>query len=107
METRKQSFDERLELRGIAKYLFELGIERTNTLMEAGIGITFAEWGVAETGTFTVYNRPKKPRSVSLVSNAYLVFINEDSIIPTMDYVLADMSKMASIGDLPSCIQSL
>jgi L-lactate dehydrogenase complex protein LldG len=96
--------DARIASLGLSDELNRLDISVTSDPMSADMGITFAEWGVAETGTFAIYNRPNKPRSVSLVPNIYIILVRETSVVPTMNYVLDDMSKIADADGLPSCV---
>lgn len=77
------------ELRGIAA--------------QVDLGITFADMGLAETGTVVLWNGGGKGRVVSLLPPAYLCILSEKQIVPRLTQAAQHIHQRAEEG-LPACI---
>ncbi len=53
------------------------------------IGITVADWGVAESATLVQLTRPGRPRSTSLVPSIHIALLREDRLLAGLDEVYA------------------
>lgn len=68
------------------------------TLAQAEIGITGAEWGVAETGSLVLAAGPGKPQAASLLVPLHLAVLRSDRIVPGLATLLE------RCGPLPSAL---
>lgn len=68
------------------------------TLAQAEIGITGAEWGVAETGSLVLAAGPGKPQAASLLAPLHLAVLRSDRIVPGLATLLE------RCGPLPSAL---
>ncbi|MCS6977966.1 MAG: lactate utilization protein [Gemmatales bacterium] len=66
--------------------------ERKRRLFEAEIGITGADWLIAETGSVVLVSRPEQPRSISLLPRVHIVLAGSDQILADL-YDLFDASS--------------
>jgi len=64
-------------------------------LAGCALGITLADSAIAETGSIAQFDRPWRPRSVSLLPPAHLCLVPQDRIVPRMEELLD-----AAAGDL-------
>lgn len=55
-----------------------------DALAHAEIGITGAEWGIAETGTLVLASSPEQPRQVSLLPSVHLAILRADRVLPDL-----------------------
>ncbi len=67
-------------------------------LAQADIGITGAEWGIAETATLVLASAPAQPRLVSLLPPVHLAVLRADRIVPDLP------ALFAQCGSLPSAL---
>jgi L-lactate dehydrogenase complex protein LldG len=67
----------------------ERGRQRAS-LIEAFIGVTSADFCMADTATLVMRNRPGQPRSVALVPSIHIAVI-------TLDQILADMKELFAL----------
>ena len=58
--------------------------QRWETAFEADLGITSADWAVAETGTLALCSHPGQGRVVSLLPPNYLAIIEPKQIVPDL-----------------------
>ncbi len=69
-----------------------------DVLASADIGITGAEWGIAETATLVLPTDADRPRLTSLLPSAHLAVIRADRILPDLP------AFFARCGPLPSAL---
>jgi len=68
------------------------------------VGLTWAEYGVAYTGTLALYSKPNQGRTVSLLPENHIAVLNHSQIVPTMSTVVQDIAKRKGPEAMPSCI---
>ncbi len=77
-------------------------------MAEADIGITEADFGIADTGTLVLIANEKQPRSVSLIPPIHVAILQSDVILEKMEDVFAilknSLDETGSIAKLTSCI---
>ncbi|BAB05553.1 lactate utilization protein C [Halalkalibacterium halodurans] len=72
---------------------------------QADIGITFADYTLAESGTVVLLSGNGKGRSVSLLPTYYIAIIPKSTLVPRMSQVTRELHLKAASGErLPSCI---
>lgn len=69
-----------------------------DALARADVGITGAEWGIAETATLVLASAPDQPRLTSLLPPAHLALLRADRIVPDLP------ALFARCGPLPSAL---
>ena len=69
-----------------------------DALAAADIGITGAEWGIAETATLVLSTDPGRPRLTSLLPPAHIAILRADRILPDLP------ALFARCGALPSAL---
>ncbi len=69
-----------------------------DALASADIGITGAEWGIAETATLVLSTDPGRPRLTSLLPPAHIAILRADRILPDLP------ALFARCGALPSAL---
>ncbi|MCF6092878.1 lactate utilization protein C [Microaerobacter geothermalis] len=67
------------------------------------VGIVFADFGVAETGSLALFHGKGKGRSVSLLPLISIGFVKKDTIVPRITQVLKAIHQQVPSGDLTSC----
>jgi L-lactate utilization protein LutC len=103
-----------LEELGLAERLDGLGIEvwqpfETDTgdhrepLFAADIGISGADYLIAETGSVVVASRPNHPRSLSLLPPVHIAVARSEQIVLDL-FDLLDLSNFGNPPALPSCL---
>lgn len=77
-------------------------------MAKADIGITEADFGIADTGTIVLTANEKQPRSVSLIPPVHIAIIKSDVIVENLTdlFVLLTntISQSGSLTNLTSCI---
>ncbi|MBO9604382.1 MAG: lactate utilization protein [Paenibacillaceae bacterium] len=69
------------------------------------LGIVWADWAIANTGTLALLARGGKGRSVSLLPGALLAIFRQDQLVTRMGEVFARIKEQyPDLGDLPSSI---
>jgi L-lactate dehydrogenase complex protein LldG len=63
-----------------------------NTLAECDLGITEADYALAETGTIGLLASADKPRAISLLPSTHLVIMHESALKADLHPILADVS---------------
>ncbi|WP_018924431.1 LutC/YkgG family protein [Salsuginibacillus kocurii] len=72
---------------------------------QADVGITFADYTLAESGTVVLMNGGGKGQSVSLLPTYYIALIPLSTIVPRMSQVTRKIHEDAEAGErVPSCI---
>jgi L-lactate dehydrogenase complex protein LldG len=95
----------------LATHLSGLGLEimRTDTLtpttardtlFAVDLGISGADYLIAETGTLVIASRPEEPRSLSLLPPVHVAVADRTQILPD----LFDLFEQFPSGELPSCL---
>ena len=81
----------------LERVLRELGAEKVarsdsppplEQLLEADVGVSYAQWGIAETGTLILTSDEEKHRLVSLVPPVHVAILREENILPDLDEAL-------------------
>ena len=77
-------------------------------MAEADIGITEADFGIADTGTLVLIANEKQPRSVSLIPPVHIAIIKSDLIVENLKDLFVRLtntiSQSGSLTNLTSCI---
>lgn len=68
------------------------------------VGLTWADYGVAYTGTLALYAKPQQGRTVSLLPSTHIAVLPKSRIVPTMSTVIKDLEKKKTLSQMPSCI---
>ncbi|RSL33095.1 lactate utilization protein C [Salibacterium salarium] len=72
---------------------------------QADVGITFADYTLAESGTVVLMNGGGKGQSVSLLPTYYIALIPLSTIVPRITQVTSVIHEQVAGGDrVPSCI---
>ncbi|MFB5661932.1 lactate utilization protein C [Alteribacillus sp. HJP-4] len=72
---------------------------------KADVGITFADYTLAESGTVVLMNGGGRGQSVSLLPTYYIALIPVSTIVPRMTQVTKKIHEKAAAGNrVPSCI---
>jgi L-lactate utilization protein LutC len=69
----------------------EAGRERTATIT---VGVTAAEWAVAETGTVLISSAPPGGRAPSLLTQVHVAFVSVDRLLPTVADLFRRIAEM-------------
>ena len=81
------------------------GADNIHKAEQAGIGITFSDMTLAESGTVVLFSDKGKGRSVSLLPTNYIAIIPKSTIVPRMTQATTFIHKMQQEqGKVPSCI---
>jgi L-lactate dehydrogenase complex protein LldG len=72
---------------------------RRHTL-EAFIGVTVADWGIAESATIVQLTRPGRPRSTSLVPSIHIAVLPLDNLVANLAEALALIRRQADLDSL-------
>lgn len=70
---------------------------------EADVGITSADFAVAETGSLLLTASPSRPRSASLLPSCHIVLLRGDCVVPTLEDALERYFEQAG-PQLPSAL---
>lgn len=79
-----------------------IGKKRTDQLAEAQLGLSVADWAIADTGTVVVCSSEAVLRSYSLVPPTVAFFVPQSRIRQTVGDVLGELPTTAR--SLPSCV---
>ncbi len=108
--------DYRLEEIGLKEKLLAVGLkikeweatidkqELMDFAEQADLGFTFAEMGLAETGTILLYNQGDQGRSVSLLPKVSITFLYTTDIYPRITSALKQIHEKHEKEGLPSLI---
>ncbi|MGY4691401.1 LutC/YkgG family protein [Salibacterium sp. K-3] len=81
------------------------GADHIRITEQADVGITFADYTLAESGTVVLMNGGGKGQSVSLLPTYYIGLIPFSTIVPRMSQVTRRIHEQAEAGErVPSCI---
>lgn len=82
--------------------LGESAADRTIAIGQAELGITSADYGIAQSGSLILKSSPKRGRSVSLVPTRHLAFIPGSVIRDSLDQI---MEELGHADNLPAAIE--
>lgn len=71
--------------------------ERTNA---SNIGIAFAEYALAETGTVVLYSAEGQGKAVGLLPNAFIAIVKKSTLRPRITQAVAEIHSRVAQGDL-------
>lgn len=71
---------------------------------KADIGLTWAEYGIAYTGTIALFSGPRQGRSVSLLPPTHIAVLRKEQIVPTMSTVVKKLKEIKGVEKMPSSI---
>ncbi|RXT13464.1 lactate utilization protein C [Ammoniphilus sp. CFH 90114] len=107
--------DERLDPLNLPSFFISKGVQHLTWNKSSGeetlrhsaatmdLGITYADLGLAETGTVMLFNGGGRGRSVSLLPPVFLCILSEDTIVPRLTQAVQHIKAKAPEG-LPACI---
>lgn len=67
-------------------------------------GITYADWGLSETGSVLLFNGGGKGRVVSLLPPLYITILRDSAIVPRLGNATSMLHEMAQQKTLPACV---
>lgn len=71
--------------------------ERTN---ESNIGIAYAEYALAETGTVVLYSAEGQGKAVGLLPNAFIAIVKKSTLRPRITQAVAEIQQRVDKGEL-------
>lgn len=71
----------------------------------ADVGITWADYAVAYTGSLALFSSPVQGRSASLLPPSHIAIMNQQAIVPTMSSVIRQLSDRHGKNDLPAAVE--
>lgn len=88
-----------MDLEGIARAAgVELLIPGEGELVDAAakadVGVTAADYALADSGTLVLFTRPGQERSISLLPPAHLALLREDRVLADIDDLIAVISRI-------------
>ena len=87
------------------KSLKSLEFTSETDLASADIGITGADFAIADTGTLVLLSGPEQPRLTSLLPPVHIAILEKESIVPNIHALFARLGKSYENYDkLCSCI---
>ena len=101
---------QRLNLRDVLqdKGLKSATANNKEEMAEADIGITEADFAIADSGTLVLFADERQPRSVSLIPPVHVAILKSNRIVANIHDLFAHLThsvaEMGSINDLSSCV---
>lgn len=95
---------------GLKELLKEEGLRQIisnnkNEIAEAGIGITGADYTIADTGTLVLLTDENRPRSVSLLPPIHLAIVKKSDIVTDIRELFIILKQRLDAGQsVPSCM---
>lgn len=87
------------------KSLKSLEIASETDLASADIGITGADFAIADTGTLVLLSGPEQPRLTSLLPPVHMAILEKETIVPNIHALFARLGKSyENYDNLCSCI---
>ncbi len=72
---------------------------------QANVGVVFAEYALAESGTVVLYNSALQGRAISLLPEASIFIVLKSSLLPRMTQATRILNEKIKTGErIPSCI---
>jgi L-lactate dehydrogenase complex protein LldG len=78
--------------------------DRATQVAEADLGVTAADYAIAETGTLVLYSRPGQARSVSLLPPVHVAVLGSRSVFPSLEALAPVLTRDLEGGRGPSNI---
>ncbi|RIK78390.1 MAG: hypothetical protein DCC68_15345 [Planctomycetota bacterium] len=79
---------------------------RRATILTADIGITSADYGIAETGTLAMFARPEQPRLASLAPPCHVAILERRQILPDLFDLFAALDEAGTTAGAPHKVPS-
>ena len=98
-ELEKLGVDEPLEEAGVEVAIWRDLEDFREVAAEANIGLSTAEWAIAETGSLVLASGPERGRTVTLLPQTYVAVIPTERVLGTVPEAI---EKYAGIGGLPA-----
>lgn len=101
---------ESLKSPGLKELLKGEGLEQIisndkNEIAEAGIGITGADFAIADTGTLVLLTDEERPRGVSLLPPIHLAIVRKSDIVSNISELFVILQQKLDAGQsVPSCM---
>lgn len=76
-------------------------------LFQCDVGISTAQWGIAETGTLMLESHQERHRLVSLIPRVHIALLRADRICDTLGEALQHSRAGAAPGEVPSAAVTL
>lgn len=76
-------------------------------LFDCDVGISAAQWGIAETGTLVLESRRERHRFVSLLPRVHVALLSADRICETLGEALRNTREGAASETVPSAVITL
>jgi L-lactate dehydrogenase complex protein LldG len=93
---------ERLKIGGLLK---AMGITCADNDASADLGISGADYALADTGTLVLRARPDQDRSSSLLPPTHVAFLNQEHILPGLNELMVRVRlDLETAGRPPSCV---
>jgi L-lactate dehydrogenase complex protein LldG len=95
---------------GLKELLKGVGLDQIisndkNETAEAGIGVTGADYAIADTGTLVLLTDEDRPRSVSLLPPVHLAIIRKSDIVIDINELFIILKQRLDAGQsTPSCM---
>lgn len=78
-----------------------------DALFDVDVGISTAQWGIAETGTLVLESRGERHRFVSLIPRIHIALLPAERICATLGEALQRTREDAAPGEVPSAAVTL
>lgn len=76
-------------------------------LFDCDVGVSTAQWGIAETGTLVLESTRERHRLVSLIPRVHVALLRSDRICATLGDALARVREGSADGEVPSAAITL
>ena len=76
-------------------------------MFECDVGVSTAQWGIAETGTLVLESGRERHRLVSLIPRVHVALLRSDRICDTLGEALERVREKAGAGEVPSAAITL
>ncbi len=78
------------------------GVLWKNLLADASVGVTGADWLLAETGSVVLVHRTGRPRVLSLLPRHHFVVASSGQLVPNLDEVIPRLEQLHADPDFPA-----
>jgi L-lactate dehydrogenase complex protein LldG len=72
--------------------------------MQCDLGVTSADFAVANTGTLVLCASPTRPRVASLAASSHLALVRLSSLVPRLGLAFEQIAKRPSLPSSINCI---
>lgn len=78
--------------------------EDKSAIAHSGVGITGADYAIADTGTLVLLSGPERPRGVSLIPPVHLAIVRKENILSNIGELFDILNKLCeSTEAMPAC----